>query len=248
MENIVINTPFTTLTLLVIPKRARWYCLHMRSILQKAASFAAAAIAVAFFAAGAQAQSDDAPMQRLASVQQPATAYQYVLGTGDKVRVTVFGEDDLTGEYAIDGSGFVALPLVGQVKAAGLSGPALQTAIETAYSNGYVNNPRVAVEVTTYRPFYIIGQVARPGQYPYVNGMTVVNAVAVAGGYTQQASEAYVYVRKLGEKDEVRVAADESVQIHPGDVVRVTQTAFWDIMQVASPITALLGAARYGVP
>jgi protein involved in polysaccharide export with SLBB domain len=219
----------------------------MRTILQKGARFAAAAIAVAFFAAGAQAQSDDAPLQRLASVQ-PQASYQYVLGSGDKVRVTVFGEDDLTGEYAVDGSGFVALPLVGEVKAAGLTGPALQAAIENAYANGYLNSPRVAVEVTTYRPFTIIGQVTRPGQYPYQNGMTVENAVAVAGGYTPQAADTYVYVRRLGEAKETRMAIDQTAQIHPGDVVRVDQTGFWTLMSVASPITAVLGAARYGLP
>jgi protein involved in polysaccharide export with SLBB domain len=220
----------------------------MRSFFQKAA--VAVAFALGVLSADAFAQSDDAPMQRLAAVQ-PApitTTNDYLLGAGDKVHVTVYGEDDLTGEYAVDGNGFIALPLVGQVKAAGYSGPALQVAIAAAFSNGYLNNPRVSVEITTYRPFYIIGQVNKPGEYPYVNGMTALNAVALAGGYTPQASDAYVYVRKIGETAETKLPADQTTQIHPGDVVRVDQTGFWAVMTVLSPLAGAAEAARYAAP
>ena len=106
----------------------------------------------------------------------------YRLGTGDKVRVTVFGEDDLSGEFQVDGSGFIAMPLIGQVQAAGLSTNELGSAIATGLREGYLNQPRVSVAVSAYRPFYIIGQVNKPGEYAYVNDMTALNAVAMAGG------------------------------------------------------------------
>jgi protein involved in polysaccharide export with SLBB domain len=203
-----------------------------------------AVLFVALSAAGASAE--ETQLARLESLQ-PAIP-QYILGSGDKVRVTVYGEDDLSGEYAVDGNGYIALPLVGDVKAAGLSAPQLQTAVENAYGNGYLNEPRVAVEVTTYRPFTIIGQVERPGQYSYVNGMSVVNAVAMAGGYTPEASEDVVYIRHEGDTKQTRVDTDQNIQVRPGDVVYVERTTFWSLMSVATPITAILGAARYGIP
>jgi polysaccharide biosynthesis/export protein len=214
----------------------------MRIYLARAAAFAAIVAVLSPAAAGAQEQR----LARLESLQSAIP--QYILGSGDHVRVTVYGETDLSGEYAIDGNGYIALPLVGDVKAAGLSAPQLQTAVENAYGSGYLNEPRVAVEVTTYRPFTIIGQVTRPGQYSYVNGMSIVNAVAMAGGYTPQASEDFVYIRHEGDTKETRVDTDQDVQVRPGDVVYVKRTAFWDLMSIATPVTAILGAARYGIP
>jgi protein involved in polysaccharide export with SLBB domain len=200
----------------------------------------------AFAAAAPHAQAQEQRLARLESLQPSIP--QYVLGSGDKVRVTVYGEDDLSGEYAVDGNGYISLPLVGDVKAAGLSAPALQMAVANAYGNGYVNEPRVSVEVTTYRPFTIIGQVERPGQYSYVNGMNVVNAVAMAGGYTPQAEENSVYIRHEGDTKESEVDAEADVQVRPGDTVYVRRTAFWSLMSIATPVTAILGAARYGIP
>lgn len=200
----------------------------------------------AFAAAAPRAQAQEQRLARLETLQPSIP--QYVLGSGDKVRVTVYGEDDLSGEYAVDGNGYISLPLIGDVKAAGLSAPALQMAVANAYGNGYVNEPRVSVEVTTYRPFTIIGQVERPGQYSYVNGMNVVNAVAMAGGFTPQAQESTVYIRHEGDAKEIRVDADQDVQVHPGDTVYVERSAFWALMSIATPVTAILGAARYGIP
>ena len=155
-----------------------------------------------------------------------AAPADYQLGTGDKVRVTVYGEDDLSGEFDVDGGGFVRLPLIGQVKAAGHSVHDFEGVVAEKLKGGYLKNPRVSVEITNYRPFYIIGEVNKPGEYPYVNNMSVLNAVALAGGYTYRASESDVYVRRNGGKDELKEPADGTAKILPGDIVRVPERLF----------------------
>ena len=173
------------------------------------------------------------------------TADNYRLGTGDKVRVIVYGEDDLGGAFDVDGSGTISLPLIGSVKAAGLSAHQLESEISNALADGYLKDPRVNVEVTTYRPFYVIGQVNKPGEYPYVNDMSVLNAVAYAAGYTNQATEGSVCIRRNGGSAEECIEADDTAKIYPGDVVRVPESIFWSVMSVISPLSgvALLGTA-----
>lgn len=161
----------------------------------------------------------------------------YKLGPTDKVRVTVYNEEDLSGEFQIDDAGFVRLPLIGQVHAAGLSASQLESVVESALDDGYLRSARVNIEVTQYRPFYIIGQVNKPGEYPYVSNMTVPNAIALAGGYTGKAVESTIYVRHESEADEHQVAVDQLTRIYPGDVVRVPETSFWISADVLSPIT-----------
>jgi protein involved in polysaccharide export with SLBB domain len=174
---------------------------------------------------------------------KPGDAYR--LDTGDKVRIIVFGEDDLGGQFQIDDSGFVRLPLIGQLKAAGLSPQELESQIEAALANGYLNNPKVNVEVTDYRPFYIIGEVNKPGQYAYVNDMSALNAIALGGGYTVKASDSRVYVRRDGQKEEIELPADATTKIHPGDVVRVPPTDFWAAITFAGPLSAIISTRWY---
>jgi protein involved in polysaccharide export with SLBB domain len=150
----------------------------------------------------------------------------YRLGAGDKVRVTVFGENDLGGEFVVDGSGYLRLPLIGEVKAAGLSARNFETEVEKQLKDGYLKEPRVNVEVTTYRPFYILGEVTRPGPYPYVNGMTVLNAVALAGGYTYRANERVVGIRRSGQSKEETLPVDQAVKIYPDDIITIRQRFF----------------------
>ena len=132
--------------------------------------------------------------------QRPAAAAgrgppAYSLGPGDQVRIITFGEDNLTGEFRVNDSGNIALPLVGAVHAAGLTSGDLEAAVAAALRRGnLVRNPSVAVEVIAYRPIYVLGEVNKPGQYPYQPGMTVVTAVAVAGGFTYRAIEDYAGV------------------------------------------------------
>jgi protein involved in polysaccharide export with SLBB domain len=154
------------------------------------------------------------------------TDESYKLGTGDKIKITVFGQDDLGGEFLVDDTGYLRLPLIGQVKAAGLTVHQFEDAVIAKLADGYLKDPRVSVEVTNYRPFYIIGEVNKPGEYPYVNGMNVLNAVALAGGYTYRADDTVVYVRRKGQQTEEKDPADQTTEIHPGDIVRIAERFF----------------------
>jgi protein involved in polysaccharide export with SLBB domain len=159
---------------------------------------------------------------------QAATSDQeYRLGVGDKLHVNVFGQTDLTGDYVVDDTGEVQLPLVGQIKAAGLTAREFERAIVAALKGGdYLKDPRVSVQISSMGPFYIIGEVNKPGEYPCVNDMSVLNAVALAGGYTFRADDTVVYIRRNGGAKEQEYPSDETTKIHPGDVVRVGDRLF----------------------
>ena len=205
----------------------------------------ALAMATACFASTAFAQSDQSLRMADAAPDRFGSDDNYHLGSGDQIRLIVYGEDDLGGQFTVDGNGYVSLPLIGQVKASGFAASDLEIAITNKLADGYVNNPKVSVEITTYRPFYVIGQVNKPGEYPYVNGMTVLNAVALAGGYTTQADDDDVYVRRNGTAREQEVAADQTTRIYPGDVVRVSQTTFWKVVTVLSPVAQAAAPLAY---
>lgn len=150
----------------------------------------------------------------------------YMLGTGDKLRIIVFGETDLGGEYVVDGTGYVQMPLIGEVEARGLSVRQFEKAVSAKLADGYLKDPRVSIEVVNYRPFSILGEVKNPGNYPYVNGMTVLNAVALAGGFTDRANESEVYIRHAGSAKEAEVPVDGTTKINPGDIIRVKERFF----------------------
>ena len=171
----------------------------------------------------------------------------YRLGPGDKIRLTVFGEADLSGEYQVDGSGMVRLPLIGTLQASGATAPALEQNVAAALEAGYIKAPRVNVEITLYRPFYIIGAVNRPGQYPYVDHMSALNAVALAGGFTDQAIQSKLYIRHEGSATEQAVETSQLSHIEPGDVVRVKVSPFWEAMNLFSPVAgpAAIAAAAW---
>ena len=196
-------------------------------------------VLAAVFALPSLAQAQDAPPLRGAAVED-----SYQLGTGDKVRVSVYGEDDLSGEFQVDGNGRISLPLIGEIDAAGGTAPQLEQEIARKLSDGYLQSPRVAVEITTYRPFYVIGEVNKPGEYAYVNGMSALNAVALAGGYTEHSNESTIYIRRNGRTKEEEVPADQMTRIFPGDVVRVPISVFWKVMSVVSPVIGT-GAFAY---
>lgn len=150
----------------------------------------------------------------------------YVLGPNDRIRVKVYGEQDITGEYEIDSTGNVSIPLAGHVKAAGLTTRQVERAIAAALSKGIVRDPRVNVEVAAYRPYYILGEVKKSGEYPYRNGLTVLDAVASAGGFTYRANEDKVYLRRSGSTREEIYPLTAPVLVYPGDNIRIPERYF----------------------
>lgn len=172
----------------------------------------------------------DGPRGALSAADAMASAQQasvYRLSPGDKVKVTVFNEADLTGEFHVNDSGNVAFPLAGEVPAAGQSLDEFKASLIKTLRGRYVKNPRVAVEVVTYRPFNVVGEVRNAGQYPYRPGMTVQDAVAMAGGYTYRANTRTLYVRRADAGGESTVKTDgERVTVLPGDNIRVPERYF----------------------
>lgn len=151
---------------------------------------------------------------------------QYRLGGGDRVRVIVFNEPDLSGEFEVDNSGNVALPLIGNTQAQGLTLREFEDEVAAALRDGYLKDPRVSIEVLNFRPFYIIGEVQNGGEYAFVPEMTVLNAVALAGGYTYRADERRVFITKAGESQEVEHRVEQGIKVLPGDVIRVPERFF----------------------
>jgi len=162
----------------------------------------------------------------LSSSVKAGEVIDYTLGSGDKIRVTVFGHEDLSGEFEIDGSGRVSLPLIREVKAAGLNIKELEKSIASKLKPDFLRNPRISVDVLNYRPFYIIGEVKRPGGYPYVNGMTVVNAIALASGYTYRAREKNVLIKRANDPEQKQQPANHNTIVMPGDVIEVPERFF----------------------
>lgn len=150
----------------------------------------------------------------------------YTLGAGDKLRITVYGEEKLTGEYLVDGSGAIAFPLIGAVPAKGLTPPALARALTTALSKGYLDNPSVAIDVLNFRPYYILGEVNKPGEYPFVEGLTVFSAVAKSEGFTYRADDRRVFIRHKDGKAETLYRLDGMTPVQPGDTIRVLERRF----------------------
>jgi len=155
-----------------------------------------------------------------------AAGSAYVLGAGDRLRVIVFGEANLSGEFLVNGAGMVSLPLVGEVPAAGSTLDQFRATLEMRLSDGYLEYPRVSAEVLNYRPFYILGEVANSGEYPYIDGLTVINAVARAGGFTYRANQRVVFIKRADTSAEVEVPLTATVRVMPGDTIRVPERFF----------------------
>ncbi|MGV6800882.1 MAG: polysaccharide biosynthesis/export family protein [bacterium] len=151
---------------------------------------------------------------------------EYRLGAGDKLRVIVFNEADLSGEFVVDGTGHVSLPLIGEVLAADLTVREFQRSVEAALAEGFLNNPQVSAEVLNYRPFYILGEVNKPGTYPYSDGLTVLNAVATSEGFTYRANQKIVFIRRAGEEKEQKYRLESTTLVQPGDTIRIGERLF----------------------
>jgi polysaccharide export outer membrane protein len=150
----------------------------------------------------------------------------YRLDAGDKLRVVVFGQEGLTNTYAIDAGGSITMPLIGAVPARGRTPASLAAEITAKLRNGYIRDPSVAVEIESYRPFFILGEVAAPGQYPYVPNMSVESAVAIAGGFSPRARRDRVTLTHADNSGSMRVVVPLGTALSPGDTVLVGERWF----------------------
>jgi len=150
----------------------------------------------------------------------------YTLDSGDKLRVVVFGQDGLSNSYAVDTGGKITMPLIGAVRARGMTIPQLSDSIAARLRQGYIREPHVAVEIETYRPFFILGEVTAPGQFPYVPDMTVETAVAVAGGFTPRAHRSLVELHRQVDGQAVQGVVPVGYPLRPGDTIVVAERWF----------------------
>jgi len=150
---------------------------------------------------------------------------EYKLGSGDKLRITVFGEKELSGNFELDGSGNISIPLIGKVGARNATVPVLETKISEKLRK-YLKSPQVTVEVLNYRPFYILGEIKKPGNYPYVAGISVLNAVAMAGGYTYRADKDDIFIKRASDSSGREQKATAETTILPGDIITIKERFF----------------------
>jgi polysaccharide export outer membrane protein len=156
----------------------------------------------------------------------PEPATPYTLASGDRLRIIVFGQDNLSNVYAVDGAGRITMPLIGSVPAIGLTTQQLARAIEGHLRQGYVREPRVTVEVDSYRPFFILGEVQTSGQYPFVSGMTVQTAVAIAGGFAPRARRSSATITRRIGSDTVTAEVPITFPVQPGDTILIGERWF----------------------
>lgn len=157
---------------------------------------------------------------------KPELSRIYRLGIGDKVKVTVFGETELSGQFEIGATGSLAIPLIGEIPAKGTSIVEIKDAISARLRQGYLKDPKVSVEIVTYRPFYIHGEVRSGGEFAFKNGVTLRDAIAISGGYTYRANHDYVLLIREGTAREVKVTLPSMELVMPGDNIRVPERFF----------------------
>lgn len=155
-----------------------------------------------------------------------ATSQSYTLAPTDRIRLKVYGEADISGEYEIDSSGYTSIPLAGRIRAGGLTTGQLERSVTAALAKGIVRDPRVNIEIALYRPYYILGEVKKSGEYPYRIGMTILDAVASAGGFSYRANENKVFLRRSGGTTEEVYPLDAPVRVFPGDNIRIPERYF----------------------
>lgn len=164
--------------------------------------------------------------QNAVTVQPLQPRAAYTLASGDRLRVIVFGQDNLSNIYAVDGSGRIAMPLIDAVRVAGLTTAQVEQAITAKLKAGYVREPKVTVEVDTYRPFFVLGEVTNSGQFPYVNGMTVQTAVAIAGGYTPRGDRTFAEITRQTPEGLVTGNVPIVYPVQPGDTIVIKERWF----------------------
>lgn len=150
----------------------------------------------------------------------------YHINSGDTVRVTVFGEAELSGEFAVDADGRINMALIGPVDIRNLTADQTRQKLQNAYQDGYLRQPDIAVEIIAFRPFFIVGEVNQPGSYDYVPGMNVLNAIALGGGMTYRGDEDDIEILRGNDTDRVTLDASLATIVMPGDIVRIAERYF----------------------
>ncbi len=156
----------------------------------------------------------------------PAFEAPYTLDGGDKVRVVVFGQEGVSNSYAVNGAGKISMPLIGLVDARGLTTAQVAASITTKLRAGYVREPHVAVEIETYRPFFVLGEVNASGQYAYVNNLTVETAVAIAGGFSARANRSSFTITRTINGGLAQATVPLSYAVRPGDTITIHERWF----------------------
>jgi protein involved in polysaccharide export with SLBB domain len=150
----------------------------------------------------------------------------YKLGAADQIRVLVYNEPNLSGEFVVNADGNLSLPLIGDVAAAGRTTGEIRKDIEDKLANGYLKSPQVSIDVLVFRPYFILGEVNKPGDYPYTPGLTVLKAVATANGFTYRADEKHVYLKHPGQASETKYPITSDLPLGPGDTIRIGERYF----------------------
>ena len=150
----------------------------------------------------------------------------YKLGSGDEIKVTVYGEPDLSGPFVVDGQGSISMSLVGQVEVVNLSLTETSRLLENKLKDGWLKDPKVTTELVKGRPYYILGEVNRPGEYPFVSGLTVMNAIASAGDFTYRADRNRILVKSADSPNEREVELTPTTTVRPGDTIRIRERFF----------------------
>jgi len=188
-------------------------------------TIAAAALSVALLAGACATPDVISGPQFVTREGKAALQRVYRLGIGDKLKITVYGEDNLSGPAEVNALGQVSLPLIGEMPAQGLALQEFRDSIARRLADGYIKNPKVTVEMTNYRPIYVHGEVKNGGEFQFKNGVSMRDAVAMAGGYTYRADQSYVYIGREGEP-EVAVSMPADVPVLPGDNIRIPERFF----------------------
>jgi protein involved in polysaccharide export with SLBB domain len=172
-------------------------------------------------ATGAAQSNAGSPIGGIAKVDS-----DYRLGVADKVRIIVFDEPSLSGEFLVNANGSLSMPLIGDVPVAGSTASMVIEAIRKRLTGNFLKDPQVSIDILTYRPFYILGEVNKPGEYRYSSGLTVLNAVATAEGFTYRANKKKVVIKHAGEADESKTKLTPNLQVLPGDTIRIQERLF----------------------
>jgi polysaccharide export outer membrane protein len=190
---------------------------------------ASLAVAMAFVVSACDPSTPNTTM----TIQQPSLGTQnlrlgeYRVAPGDRLRVVVLSDPELSGEYEVDSTGMISPRMAGRMIVLGMSMPEIEQLLAERYRSGnYLRNPRISVDLVARRPFYIVGEVTRPGSFPYVSGINVVQAVAIAGGYTRRASKTRITIQRFNAQLGQEETVTEDSPVGPGDIIRVPERWF----------------------